>query len=118
MGESYCGHASSIVDYARRPASAVVLVARVGRVHSELQWDVAVVGDGAGEVVGEGAALVNADALVGEAPQRISDSDRRTGTRPARAVVAEVNVGMPRRVSSRVPGVGATRGVTGAGGGI
>ena len=39
---------------------------------------------------------------------------RRTGTRPARVVVAEVNVGMPRRVSSRVPAVGAERGVTDA----
>ena len=39
----------------------------------------------------------------------------RTGTRPARAVEeAEVKVGMPRRVSSRVPVAGAVRGVTGA----
>ena len=39
----------------------------------------------------------------------------RTGTRPARVVEeAEVKVGMPRRVSSRVPVAGAVRGVTGA----
>ena len=39
---------------------------------------------------------------------------QRTGARPARAVVAEVKVGMPRRVSARVPVAGAVRGVTGA----
>jgi hypothetical protein len=33
VGESCRGHAPSIVDYARRPASAVVLVARVSRVY-------------------------------------------------------------------------------------